>query len=242
MLRLEHISVAYGKHEALHDVNVDIAPSRATAILGANGAGKSTLLKTVAGLVRPQPGGKILFDGRPIEQEAPHRIVAAGIALVPEGRRLFGEMSVIDNLRIGAYPERARAGQSERLERQLMLFPRLAERRQQLAKTMSGGEQQMLAIARALMSEPKLLLLDEPSLGLSPRLVSDLFSILRRLTEGGQSIVLVEQNAYQSLKLADHIYVLDNGRIVSAGTPDGNAPGQDDPESLSRIVMEFNGL
>ncbi len=219
MLRLEHVSVAYGKHEALHDVTVDIAPSRTTAILGANGAGKSTLLKAVAGLVRPLPGGRILFDDRPIEQEAPHRIVAAGIALVPEGRRLFGEMSVIDNLRIGAYPERARAGESERLERQLTLFPRLAERRQQLAKTMSGGEQQMLAIARALMSEPKILLLDEPSLGLSPRLVSDLFSVLRRLTEGGQSIVLVEQNAYQSLKLADHIYVLENGRIASAGTP-----------------------
>src|ERR1700729_3748605 len=127
MLRLEHISVAYGKHKALHDVSVDIAPSRATAILGANGAGKSTLLKTVAGLVRPQAGGKVLFDGRPIEQEAPHRIVAAGIALVPEGRRLFGEMSVIDNLRIGAYPERARAGQSERLERQLPLFSPFAQ-------------------------------------------------------------------------------------------------------------------
>ena len=221
MLRLEHIGVVYGKHEALHDVTVDIAPSRTTAILGANGAGKSTLLKTIAGLVRPLPGGRILFDDRPIEQEAPHRIVAAGIALVPEGRRLFGEMSVIDNLRLGAYPERARAGESERLERQLTLFPRLAERRQQLAKTMSGGEQQMLAIARALMSEPKILLLDEPSLGLSPRLVSDLFSILRRLTEGGgQSIVLVEQNALQSLKLADHVYVIDNGRIASAGTPE----------------------
>ena len=162
MLRLEHISVAYGKHQALHDVTVDIAPSRATAILGANGAGKSTLLKTVAGLVRPQPGGRILFHDRSIEQEAPHRIVAAGIALVPEGRRLFGEMSVIDNLRIGAYPERARAGESERLKRQLTLFPRLAERRQQLAKTMSGGEQQMLAIARALMSEPKILLPTSP--------------------------------------------------------------------------------
>src|SRR3984893_15501884 len=219
MLRLEQISVADGKQEALHDVTVDIAPSRTTAILGANGAGKSTLLKAIAGLVRPRPGGRILFHDRPIEREAPHRIVAAGIALVPEGRRLFGEMSVIDNLRIGAYPERARAGQSERLERQPTRFPRLGERRQQLAKTMSGGEQQMLAIARALMSEPKILLLDEPSLGLSPRLVSDLFSVLRRLTEGGQSIVLVEQNAHQSLKLADHIYVLENGRIASAGTP-----------------------
>ena len=239
MLRLEHISVAYGKHEALHDVTVDIAPGRATAILGANGAGKSTLLKTVAGLVRPLPGGRILFQDRPIEQLAHHHIVAAGIALVPEGRRLFGEMSVIDNLRIGAYPERARAGKSERLERQLTLFPRLAERRQQLAKTMSGGEQQMLAIARALMSEPKILLLDEPSLGLSPRMVSDLFSVLRRLTEGGQSIVLVEQNAYHSLKLADHIYVLENGRNRQRRNPGGNAPGQNDPESLSRVVTGF---
>ena len=220
MLRLEKVSVAYGKHEALHDVTLDVAASRTTAILGANGAGKTTLLKAIAGLVRPRPGGKILLDGHPIEQEAPHRIVAAGIALVPEGRRLFGDMTVMENLYLGAYPERARAGQSERLDRQLTLFPRLAERRHQLAKTMSGGEQQMLAIARALMSEPKILLLDEPSLGLSPRLVGDLFSILRRITEGGQSIVLVEQNAYQSLRLADYVYVLENGRIASAGTPD----------------------
>ncbi|MGH6922751.1 MAG: ABC transporter ATP-binding protein [Propylenella sp.] len=220
MLRLEHISVAYGKHEALHDVTLDVAVSRATAILGANGAGKTTLLKTIAGLVRPQPGGRILFENRPIEQDAPHRIVTAGIALVPEGRRLFGDMSVMDNLQIGAYPKRSRAGEAERLERQLALFPRLAERRHQLAKTMSGGEQQMLAIARALMSEPRILLLDEPSLGLSPRLVGDLFSVLRRLTEAGQAIVLVEQNAHQSLRLADHVYVLENGRIVGAGTSD----------------------
>jgi branched-chain amino acid transport system ATP-binding protein len=219
MLRLEHISVAYGKHEALHDVTLDVAVSGTTAILGANGAGKTTLLKTIAGLVRPQPGGRILFEDRPIEHETAHRIVAAGIALVPEGRRLFGEMSVMDNLHVGAYPERARTGKRERLERQLTLFPRLAERRNQLAKTMSGGEQQMLAIARALMSEPKILLLDEPSLGLSPRLVGDLFAVLRRLTEGGQSILLVEQNAHQSLRLADYVYVLENGRIGSAGTP-----------------------
>jgi branched-chain amino acid transport system ATP-binding protein len=219
MLRLEHVSVAYGKHEALHDVTLEVAASRTTVILGANGAGKTTLLKTVAGLIRPQPGGRILFEDRPIEAEAPHRIVAAGIALVPEGRRLFGEMSVMENLRLGAYPDRARAGEQERLERQLAMFPRLAERRHQLARTMSGGEQQMLAIARALMSAPKILLLDEPSLGLSPRLVGDLFAVLRRITEAGQAIVLVEQNAYQSLGLADYVYVLDNGRIANAGTP-----------------------
>ncbi len=217
MLRLENISVAYGKHEALHDVTIDIPSGRTTVILGANGAGKTTLLKTIAGLVRPRPGGHILFEGRPIENEPPHRMVAAGIALVPEGRRLFGDMTVIDNLRMGAYTRHARVNEQHRLEKQLALFPRLAERRNQLARTMSGGEQQMLAIARALMSAPKLLLLDEPSLGLGPRLVKDLFSILRTITEHGQSVVLVEQNVRQSLRLADRVYVLENGRIVRSG-------------------------
>ena len=220
MLRLEHISVAYGKHEALHDVTLEIEPGRTTAILGANGAGKTTLLNTIAGLIRARPGGRILFEDRPIEHEHPHNVVAGGIAMVPEGRRLFGDMTVMDNLRLGAFPVRARSHENERLERQLTMFPRLAERRNQLARTMSGGEQQMLAIARALMSDPKVLLLDEPSLGLSPRLVSDLFSVLRRITEGGQSVLLVEQNAHQSLRLADRVYVLENGRITRSGTAD----------------------
>src|SRR5262245_32468143 len=218
MLRLEHISVAYGKHEALHDVSLDVEAGRTTVILGANGAGKTTLLKTIAGLVRPRPGGRILFEGRPIEAEPTHRMVAAGIALVPEGRRLFGDMSVIDNLRMGAYTKHARAAAEHRLESLLALFPRLAERRGQLARTMSGGEQQMLAIARALMSGPKLILLDEPSLGLGPRLVKDLFSSLHTIREHGQSVVLVEQNVRQSLRLADYVYVLENGRIVRSGT------------------------
>ena len=218
MLRLEHISVAYGKHEALHDVTLDAEAGRTTVILGANGAGKTTLLKTIAGLVRPRPGGKILFEGRQIEQIPPHKIVAAGIALVPEGRRLFGEMTVVENLRLGAYTEHARGDEAAQLERMLELFPRLAERRSQLAKTMSGGEQQMLAIGRALMSEPKILLLDEPSLGLSPRLVKDLFSVLRTITRGGQAVVLVEQNVHQSLRLADRVHVLENGRIVRSGS------------------------
>jgi branched-chain amino acid transport system ATP-binding protein len=218
MLRLENVSVAYGKHEALHGVSIDVPAARTTVILGANGAGKSTLLKTIAGLVRAKPGSRILFEDRPIENEPPHRIVSAGIALVPEGRRLFGEMTVIDNLKLGSYPERARADEVRQLERQLETFPRLAERRNQLAKTMSGGEQQMLAIARALMSEPKILLLDEPSLGLSPRLIKELFATLRTITKGGQAVVLVEQNAHQSLRLADIVYVLENGRIHSSGT------------------------
>jgi branched-chain amino acid transport system ATP-binding protein len=218
MLRLEHISVAYGKHEALHDVTLDIGSGRTTVILGANGAGKTTLLKTIAGLVRPRPGGRILFEGRPIENEPPHQVVAAGIALVPEGRRLFGDMTVMENLRMGSYTRHARANEAHQLEKQLALFPVLAQRRSQLAKTMSGGEQQMLAIARALMSEPKVLLLDEPSLGLGPRLVKDLFATLRTITQGGQSVVLVEQNVHQSLRLADRVYVLENGRIVRSGS------------------------
>jgi len=217
MLRLEHISVAYGKHEALHDVTLDIESGRTTVILGANGAGKTTLLKTIAGLARPHPGGRILFEGRAIENEPPHRMVAAGIALVPEGRRLFGDMTVIENLRMGAYTPHARANEGRQLEKQLALFPLLAQRRNQLAKTMSGGEQQMLAIARALMSEPKILLLDEPSLGLGPRLVKDLFATLRTITQRGQSVVLVEQNVHQSLRLAHRVYVLENGRIVRSG-------------------------
>jgi branched-chain amino acid transport system ATP-binding protein len=218
MLRIEHLSVAYGKHEALHDVSLHVPKGRTTVILGANGAGKTTLLKAIAGLVRPQPGARILFEDRAIEEEPPHRMVAAGIALVPEGRRLFGDMTVIDNLRMGAYTPHARANEARQLERQLALFPRLAERRDQLARTMSGGEQQMLAIGRALMSEPKLLLLDEPSLGLGPLLVKDLFAILAAIRQSGQSVVLVEQNVRQSLKLADRVYVLENGHIVRSGS------------------------
>jgi branched-chain amino acid transport system ATP-binding protein len=219
MLRLENITVAYGKHEALHGVSIDVAAGRTTVILGANGAGKTTLLKTVAGLLRPQPGGRILFEGRAIEAEPTHRTVAAGIALVPEGRRLFGQMTVIDNLRMGAYARHARAAEAHRLDRVLAMFPRLAERRGQLASTMSGGEQQMVAIARALMSGPKLLLLDEPSLGLSPLLVKDLFATLHTIKAHGQSVVLVEQSVRHSLRLADFVYVLENGRIVRSGPP-----------------------
>jgi branched-chain amino acid transport system ATP-binding protein len=220
MLRLERISVSYGKHQALREVSVEVVPGRTTVILGANGAGKTTLLNTIAGLVRAQPGGSIFIGERPIAQLPPHEIVAAGIAMVPEGRRLFGDMTVMDNLRLGSYTPHARASESAGIEKMLVMFPRLAERRNQLARTMSGGEQQMLAIGRALMSEPKVLLLDEPSLGLSPRLVSDLFSVLRRITEGGQSVLLVEQNAHQSLRLADRVYVLENGRIVRSGSAD----------------------
>jgi branched-chain amino acid transport system ATP-binding protein len=220
MLRLESVSVAYGKHEALRQVTLEAEAGRTTVILGTNGAGKTTMLNTVAGLVPARPGSRILFEGRPIDGAPSHRIAEAGIALVAEGRRLFGDMTVLENLRLGAYPKRARAGEGAQLEAQLALFPRLAERRGQIARTMSGGEQQMLAIARALMSAPKILLLDEPSLGLSPLLTKELFSILRTITRRGQSVLLVEQNVHQSLRLADRVYVLENGRIVRAGTPE----------------------
>jgi branched-chain amino acid transport system ATP-binding protein len=219
MLRLENVTVAYGKHEALHRVSLDVVAGRTTVILGANGAGKTTLLNTIAGLVRPQPGGRILFEGRAIEAEPTHRMVAAGIALVPEGRRLFGQMTVMDNLRMGAYARHARSAEEQRLSGVLAMFPRLAERRGQLANTMSGGEQQMVAIARALMSGPRLLLLDEPSLGLSPLLVKDLFAALHKIKAHGQSLILVEQSVRQSLRLADYVYVLENGRIVRGGSP-----------------------
>jgi branched-chain amino acid transport system ATP-binding protein len=219
MLRLENISVWYGKHEALHNVTLEAPAGQTTVILGANGAGKTTLLKAIGGLISIRPGGKVLFDGKSLEGIPSHQIVAHGIALVPEGRRLFGDMTVMDNLRLGAYTEHARADEERQLARMLDLFPRLAERRDQLARTMSGGEQQMLAIGRALMSEPKFLLLDEPSLGLSPRLVKDLFSVLRKITQSGQAVVLVEQNVHQSLRLADRVHVLENGRIVRSGSP-----------------------
>ena len=219
MLRLESISVAYGKHEALRDVTLTVAPGETTVILGTNGAGKTTMLNTIMGLVRPRPGGRILFEERPIESEPTHRIVASGVALVPEGRRLFGEMTVAENLAVGAYTRRSPASLREAMATQFALFPTLAERRDQLANTLSGGEQQMLAIARALMGSPTLLLLDEPSLGLSPRLTKELFSTLRTITRSGQSVLLVEQNVHHSLRLASRVYVLENGHIVRSGTP-----------------------
>ncbi len=219
MLEVENLSVAYGKHEALRAVSLRIEAGRTVVILGANGAGKTTLLNAVAGIIPALPGARITFDGATLQDAPPHRIVERGIALVPEGRRLFGEMSVLDNLRLGAYARRARSAEAAGLERMLALFPRLAERRHQLARTMSGGEQQMLAIARALMSCPRLLLLDEPSLGLSPRLAKELFATLRRLAAEGQSILLVEQAAHLSLGLADWVYVLENGRIARSAAP-----------------------
>jgi ABC-type branched-subunit amino acid transport system ATPase component len=218
MLEVRGLSASYGKHQALAGVDLDVRPGEIVVMLGANGAGKSTLLKAIAGLVRPQPGSRVTFDGRDLLALPPHEIVEAGVALVPEGRGIFAELTVRENLELGAYARRARAGEADNLARIKSLFPRLAERGPQLARTMSGGEQQMVAIGRALMSAPKLLLLDEPSLGLSPLMCGELFQALARVRETGVGILLVEQNAVQGLNIADRGYLIETGRIVGQGS------------------------
>jgi branched-chain amino acid transport system ATP-binding protein len=215
MLECRGLAVRYGQHEALHGVALGVAPGEIVVILGANGAGKSTLLQAVAGLV--SSSGEIVLDGKSIAGWPPHLVVEAGLALVPEGRRIFGDLTVHENLLLGAYARRARQSEREHLERVLALFPRLAERRRQVARTMSGGEQQMVAIGRAMMSAPAILMLDEPSLGLSPILCTELFRALAQIRKTGAGILLVEQNARQALAIADRGYLLENGRIVGEG-------------------------
>ena len=211
------MSHAYGGHEALREVTIRVRAGEAVAILGANGAGKSTLLKAIAGLLRIM-SGSILLEGRELAGMAPNSIVELGVAIVAENRHLFGPMSVIENLMLGAYPRRAHAGAAATLDRIFDLFPRLAERRRQAVETMSGGEQQMVAIGRALMSRPDLLLLDEPSLGLSPVLASELFAVLSRIArERSVSILIVEQNAGRALALANRAYLLSLGEVIGEG-------------------------
>jgi vanillin dehydrogenase len=215
MLEVSGLGVAYGKHVALRQAALRVAPGEIVVMLGANGAGKTTLLKALAGLVPKDVASRVGFEGRDIARLAPHQIVEAGVALVPEGRGLFGDLSVRENLALGAFARRARAGQDRRLDRVLDLFPRLKERLEQTARTMSGGEQQMLAIGRALMSAPRILLLDEPSLGLAPIVVKELFRSLARIREDGAGILLVEQHADKALAVADRGYVLENGAVTA---------------------------
>lgn len=217
MLEIRHLSVSYGQHRALADVVLTANRGEIVVILGANGAGKSTLLKAVAGLVAAAPGASIRIRDRELAGEKPHRIVEAGIALVPEGRGIFGDLTVRENLQLGAYAARARHDEARNHARVLALFPRLAERMSQTARTMSGGEQQMLAIGRALMSSPEFLLLDEPSLGLSPLVCRELFAALKEIGASGIGVLLVEQNAKQSLAIAQRGYVIETGRITLAG-------------------------
>lgn len=227
MLDVSALSVRYGHHLALHGVSLAVAAGETVVILGANGAGKSSLLKAVAGLVPSEASSGLQFDGAALRGVPAHRIVEAGIALVPEGRGVFGDLTVEENLLLGAYPERAR--KNEKTPRDLVyeLFPKLAERRRQYVVTMSGGEQQMVAIGRALMSDPKLLMLDEPSLGLAPVVVGELFQALSRVKETGLSLLIVEQNVKLSLAIADRGYLMEAGRIVGTDTAERlkNDPG-----------------
>jgi branched-chain amino acid transport system ATP-binding protein len=217
MLEVRDLSVRYGKHAALHDVSLSVANDETVVILGANGAGKSSLLRAIAGLVAPEPGGAVTLDGRSLNAVPAHLVLEAGIALVPEGRGIFADLTVIENLRLGAYAQRARANAATNLARVFDIFPRLRERQRQTVATMSGGEQQMVAIGRALMSSPRLLMLDEPSLGLAPILVHELFEVLAHVRSTGVSLLIVEQNVRASLSIADRGYLLEAGRIVGEG-------------------------
>ncbi|HJR25277.1 MAG TPA: ABC transporter ATP-binding protein [Acidimicrobiales bacterium] len=214
LLELEDVHVHYGKVEALKGVSVTVDDGEIVTLIGANGAGKSTTLKTISG-VRPVSSGSIRFDGADIAGAAPHRLVEMGICQAPEGRGVFPGMSVLENLEMGAYARRGK-DTAEDLDRVYELFPRLHERRAQPGGTLSGGEQQMLSIGRALMARPKVLLLDEPSMGLAPKLVAQIFSIITEINAQGTTILLVEQNATQALQRADRAYVLEVGRVVKA--------------------------
>jgi branched-chain amino acid transport system ATP-binding protein len=218
MLKLRDVDLAYGPIAAVRKASIDVEAGEVVAIVGGNGAGKSTLLKGIAGLM-PVGSGQIVFDGEEISRLAPHKRVARGIALSPEGRQVFPDQSVYDNLTLGAYFRRlSNDALDAEVEAQFKLFPRLRERRDQLAVTLSGGEQQMLAIARALMGKPRLLLLDEPSLGLAPKIIQEIFDIIVSLRKSGITILLVEQMANMALAIADRAYVLETGSVILSGT------------------------
>lgn len=215
MLTVDNMNVYYGDSiHAIKNVSFEVKEGEIVSLIGANGAGKSTILKTISGLLRSRTGS-IIFGGNDISKTEAHRIVGMGLAHVPEGRRVFTNMTVEENLDMGAYTQK---NTEEKLEDVFSRFPRLFERRRQIAGTLSGGEQQMLAIGRAMMSSPKLLMLDEPSMGLAPILVEQIFGIVKELHDAGTTVLLVEQNAGMALKIADRAYVLETGRIVMSGT------------------------
>ncbi len=215
MLKVEGIDVFYGNIHAVRQISFSVAEGEIVTLIGANGAGKSTILNTVSGLLRPK-AGTVTFEGRRIDHLPPHKVLTLGLAQVPEGRRIFARMTVEENLEMGGYT-RPGSESADALARVYEQFPRLAERRRQIAGTLSGGEQQMLAMGRALMAKPKLLMLDEPSMGLAPLLVEQIFEIIGRLHKAGTTILLVEQNAQMALSIADRAYVLETGRIVMEG-------------------------
>ena len=217
-LDINGVTTAYDKADVLEGVSLAVEPGHITCLLGSNGSGKSTLIRSILGLTPPRVG-QITFDGADITGLPTHKVIAAGIACIPEGRKVFAKLTVEENLRLGAYQETSDAVTQERMTEIYRLFPRLAERRGQLAGTMSGGEQAMVSIGRGLMRAPKLLLIDEPSLGLSPLLVKENFNIIRQINERGITVFLVEQNMHQTLAISHYGYVLSKGRVVAAGTP-----------------------
>jgi branched-chain amino acid transport system ATP-binding protein len=225
-LTVNGLTTGYDKVNVLHDVSIEVAPGKITCILGANGAGKSTLIRSILGLTPPRQGS-ILWDGRDLAGEKTHAIIASGISCIPEGRKVFPRMTVAENLALGAFLETNRDRVRERLARVYAIFPRLQERAMQLAGTMSGGEQAMVSIGRGLMAEPKLLVIDEPSLGLSPLFVKENFNVIRRINELGITVLLVEQNARQTLAIAHYGYVLSQGRVVAQGTAQALATNDD---------------
>lgn len=217
MLKIENIEVCYGFIKAIKGVSFEVEKGEIIALIGSNGAGKTTILHTITGLISPK-SGKITFEGKDLTKTPAHKILGMGMAHVPEGRRIFQELTVFENLKLGAYILRDKKQIEKNLEYVYEHFPRLKERKNQLAGTLSGGEQQMLAMGRALMSKPQLLMLDEPSMGLSPILVDQIFDIIKELHNAGTTILLVEQNAQMALSIADNAYVLESGKIVLSGT------------------------
>lgn len=216
MLKVKDLEVYYGVIGAIKGISFDVNEGEVIALIGANGAGKTTILNTITGLVSAK-AGSIIYEGHELLKVPAHNIVSLGMAHVPEGRRIFSELTVLENLKLGAYTRTNKKEVEETLERVYKRFPRLSERKMQIAGTLSGGEQQMLAMGRALMSHPKIILMDEPSMGLSPLFVSEIFDIIREISESGTTVLLVEQNAKKALSIADRAYVLETGKIVLEG-------------------------
>ena len=217
MLAVDKLDFAYGDLKVLWDIGFTVNQGEIVTLVGSNGAGKSTTLKNISRLVSWSAGG-ISFEGEDLSRLAPHQVVERGVIHVPEGRKIFPEMTVLENLRMGSYPKSCRKDREKNVERAFTIFPRLKEREKQLGGTLSGGEQQMLAIGRGLMANPRLLMLDEPSLGLSPLFVKNIFQTIQEINRQGVTILLVEQNVYQSLRISNRAYVLETGRVVMTGT------------------------
>lgn len=232
MLEIKDLEVYYGMIQAIKGVSFEVNQGEVIALIGANGAGKTTILHTITGLLSPKKGS-VLFEGTDITKVPAHKIVSMGMAHVPEGRRVFSELSVLENLKMGAYTQKNKAEVEEALQEVYKRFPRLEERKNQMAGTLSGGEQQMLAMGRALMSKPKIILMDEPSMGLSPILVNEIFDIIQAVSKSGTTVLLVEQNAKKALSIADRAYVLETGNI----TLEGNAKDLLENDSVKKAYL-----